>query len=360
VKNSKSGEIDAETIGREIKGNLEDEVDALFKLPIAEFTSARNDLAARLKRGPHPDEAKAVKALAKPSVTAWAVNQLYWNHREAFDRLLAAGQRFHKAQTSGSAAQPAEMRESLEARREALSVLSELAASLLRDAGHNPTPDTIHRITTSLEALSAYASLPDGPAAGRLTRDVDPPGFEALASLVTGAGTTKVHEEMTPVTASQESGGAATPTVQEAPRSDGVQSVREPEDARRAEIAAATVREIQEAQRARIAAVKVSLQDAEKSLTEAKARAERLEAAQKKADEEAAQAKKEAGQAEKELREAGERLQKANAASREAVERLQSIAAEAKEAVKAMEDAWRNVEETSKELKSLFQESEAR
>ena len=67
------------------------------------------------------------------------------------------------------------MREALDARRQALSHLSDLAAALLRDAGSSPTPETIHRISTTLEALSAYASFPDAQRLGRLTRDVDPP-----------------------------------------------------------------------------------------------------------------------------------------------------------------------------------------
>jgi len=54
----------------------------------------------------------------------------------------------------------------------------------LRDAGHSPTPDTLRRVVTTLEALSAYALLPNGPTPGRLSQDVDPPSFESLASLM--------------------------------------------------------------------------------------------------------------------------------------------------------------------------------
>src|SRR6185436_12551541 len=100
--------------------HLEDDVDALFRLPLAEFTGARNGLASQLKKSGRSDEAARVKALAKPSVSAWAVNQLFWNHREAFDQLIASGERFHKAQTSRSAGKATDMREALEARREAL------------------------------------------------------------------------------------------------------------------------------------------------------------------------------------------------------------------------------------------------
>jgi chromosome segregation ATPase len=152
-----------------------------------------------------------------------------------------------------------------------------------------------------------------------------------------GTATTKANEELTPLTPSQESGGVATQTRQEASPIDDVQEVRQGEDTRQA----------------RIAAAKVSLQDAQRSLTEARGGAQRLEAAQEKAY-------AEANQAEKELRELEERLKKASVASRNAAERSQSIAAEAKEAAKAVEDAERNVGRTSKELESLLRQSDAR
>ena len=182
--------------GRETRANLEDDVNALFKLPLAEFTGARNDLAARLKREGRADDSNFVKALAKPSISAWAVNQLHWNHREAFDRLLATSQRFRQSQTSHPAARMADLRGSLDARGEALSHLSDLATVLLREAGHNPTPDTIHRITTTLEALSAHATLSDGPTPGRLSEDADPPSFTSLASLISGTDTTKAMRNL--------------------------------------------------------------------------------------------------------------------------------------------------------------------
>src|SRR5215203_2048709 len=168
-----------------VRSKLEDDIDALFTLPLAEFTGERNTLAARLKKEGHPNDAARVKLFGKPSVSAWAVNQLYWQHRDTFDELIAAGKSFRPR----AASKVTDMRNSLDARREVLVELTEHAETLLRDGGHNPSPDTLRRVTTTLEALSAYALLPDGPTPGRLTQDVDPPSFESLASLMSGAGT---------------------------------------------------------------------------------------------------------------------------------------------------------------------------
>jgi DNA repair exonuclease SbcCD ATPase subunit len=338
--------MDDERIESEKSANLEDDVDALFKLPLAEFTGARNNLAARLKKEGRADDSTFVKKLPKPSISAWAVNQLHWNHREAFERLLSSSQRFRQSQTSHSAARMADLRGALDARREALSHLSDLATVLLREAGHNPTPDTIHRITTTLEALSAHATLSGGPTLGRLSEDVDPPSLASLASLISaipGTDTTKSNEELTRITPSQKSGGVTAKTRQATPTGNA-QKVSKDEETRRAKIAAA----------------KVSLQEARRSLTEAQRRAQRSEAAQKKAQAEAKKAAADARQAEKNLLDAEQRLNKASAASQDAAHRAERISAETKEAAQGVEAAERAIEKASKELELLLQESAAR
>jgi hypothetical protein len=244
------------------------------------------------------------------------VNQLYWDHRDAFDQLIATGKRFRHGPTSRRTDKAANMRESLDARRDALVQLSELATELLRDAGHNPSQDTIRRVTTTLEALSAYALLPDGPTPGRLTNDVDPPSFESLASLMSG-------------------GGAITP----APTKSSSNASRK----------AAIIADVRKIQQAKIAAAKVSLQDAKRSLTEARAKAQSSETKQKKAN-------AEAKEAEKQRRDAEQRLQKATAASKESARRAQSVAAVAEEAAQSLERAKRTLEEATKELESLLRE----
>jgi len=285
-----------------MKSKLEDDIDALFKLPLAEFTSERNVLAARLKKEGRRDDADRVKLLAKPSVSAWAVNQLYWDHREAFNQLMATGKRLRPAGRAQG------MRDSLDARREALVNLSELATELLREAGSNPSLDTLRRVTTTLEAMSAFALLSDGPTPGRLTHDLDPPSFDSLASLMSRAATTEKIEE----------------------------------PAARKSTTNANVRRLEEARRAKITDAKVTLQDAKKSLTEARARVQSLELASKKANAEAKEAEKV--------------LEKATAAANNANRRAKSVATEVEEATKTVEVAKRAIEQATKELESLLRQ----
>ena len=298
---------------RKNKNDSDHDVDALFKLPLAEFTSARNALAAQLKKNGRGDEAVDVKAWAKPTVSAWAVNQLYWNHREAFDKLIASGERFHKAQSARSGAKVADMRNALDARREALTKLSDIAARVLRDAGHNPSPDTIHRITTTLEGISAYASRDDGPRLGRLTNDVDPPGFESFGSFVP----TK-----------QDAGGRKQEAEGRKQKAGGRGRTQDAGSTQRAD---AGDRKKEEANQAKLATAKASLQDAKKSLVEAQARVRSLEAAKTRAQ--------------ADVRQAEERL-------KEATKRARSVEEDLKEAAREVKDAERLVEKAAGDLES--------
>src|SRR5688572_29475962 len=175
-KGKTNGQQNEET---KINVKLEDQLDALFKLPLEEFIATRNALASQLKKSGRDNEAEQVKGLVKPPISAWVVNQLYWRHRDAIDSLIAAGERLRRAHASQLAGKPTEVRGPFAARRDAISGLLRLAGKLLAEARHNPTPNTMRRVATTLEALSAYSAFPDGPP-GRLANDINPPGFESL------------------------------------------------------------------------------------------------------------------------------------------------------------------------------------
>jgi DNA repair exonuclease SbcCD ATPase subunit len=328
-----------EAISNEANEQLEDEINALFKLPLAEFIGSRNELAAKLKRGDRSGDASVVKALAKPTVSSWAVNQLYWNHREAFDHLLVTSQRFRQSQTAPAAG--AGIRESLEERRQAIAQLSNLATVLLRDAGHNPTLDTIHRVTTNLEAISAFAPTSDGPTPGRLTEDIQPPGFDSLASFVSGIDATKLSGALPKVTPSKEARSADSKPAQKPSPPVDTQDDRQDEEAHRTKVAAA----------------RLSVKEAKRALTDAQSKEQRLVAQQRKAHAEAKEADAAARQAEKQLRQAEERFKKASAASENAAHCAQQITAETEQAARVVKDAERTLEEASKKLASLFAET---
>jgi hypothetical protein len=243
------------------------ELDRLFGLPLDEFTSARNELAKRLKAAKDTDGADAVRTLPKPSVPAWTINQLSRIDREGVRALLEAGEALRAAQQrllGGDAAGDA-LREATARERQAVERLTERARALLADAGRPATSAVLDRIGTTLRAA---AVTDEGRAllqTGRLTSELEPAGFDAFTSSETGARPRRKaargpkepderrrreHEERRRRTELREKARAAERTAREAER-----------DAERAEKAAADARRVAERARAQADAAAAELEE---------------------------------------------------------------------------------------------------
>lgn len=310
--------------GGEGRGEIQgiESIDDLYRLPLSEFTAGRNALAARLRKSGKAAEADQVRSLVKPSIPAWAVNQVYWKHREAFDRLLDAGDRLRKAQSSTLAGKSGDVRGALDAVRESLSEASRLAAGELEAAGHNASAGAMRAVTATLEALSAYGSGPDAPPAGRLVDEVDPPGFETLAALVPNHGGSNAK-------------GAPSRVLQFQPYAPVKRKTGAGRDERR-----------EEERRARLAAAKAAVEEAERNLREARSAAQDAQASLKKA----AAAAKETEEAMIEAERVLDRTAKEAHAARQLARRL---AAEAEAAAQAVEDAERALARARKEASEI-------
>jgi hypothetical protein len=153
---------------------IDDRIDELYALPLAEFTAARNALAKTLKG----DDAAAVKRLEKPSVVAWSVNQLYWRDRRTFDRLMNSGKALRNAQIAALKGRAADLRDASSEHRAALAAALAAATRIAGESGARPSPEPLSRM---LEALSLAPELPASP--GRFTDVIQPAGFEALAGI---------------------------------------------------------------------------------------------------------------------------------------------------------------------------------
>ena len=164
--------------------NLDRELDRLFQAPFAEFVGARNGVAAMLKKAGRADESARVRGLAKPSYTAWLVNQLYWNARDVLDAFLKASDRVRAAEQAllegRKAAGHAEL---VSARAAALDQLMSRASTRAAEEGTPLSPALGERLKTTLEAIGAFGSSDGRHARGRLQEDLDPPGFAAFAAL---------------------------------------------------------------------------------------------------------------------------------------------------------------------------------
>jgi hypothetical protein len=163
-------------------GSMADErqpLKALYTAPLARFIAERNRLAADMRAGGKGAAAKELARRRRPTVSAWAVNQLYWQEREAFDALFAGAARLRKGHLKETGAY-----------REALRDLHRRGAAILRKSPHAPTDATMRRVMGTLAAVAAAGSFdPDPP--GALVADREPPGFEAIDTVAATEPATK-------------------------------------------------------------------------------------------------------------------------------------------------------------------------
>jgi hypothetical protein len=190
----------AATPRAEVDQELEAVEDALFRGPRERFVADRNAAAQRLKAQGRSEAAARLRALAKPSISAWAVNQLWWTARAQMEGLIEASRDVAAALRTGGG--PAAQAAAGQARRRALEGLSGTAADVLRGAGHAAGASMLRRISTTLEALATHAAVGGAGAhmLGRLTDDLEPPGLAQVMGLGTAAATpppavAAVHED---------------------------------------------------------------------------------------------------------------------------------------------------------------------
>jgi hypothetical protein len=154
----------------------------LYQLPLDEFTAARDALAARLKAGGDAAAASAIKRLRKPSLPAWAANQIVW-HAEPLWRRLREAAAAMRAQYA-RAATAVELRRAAAEQREALLAAEARAGELLKQHGHADSPTVRQKVAHTLLAL-AYGAADVVP--GAVDHELAPPGFESLGGIALAA-----------------------------------------------------------------------------------------------------------------------------------------------------------------------------
>lgn len=157
---------------------MDDEtVRALYRAAPEGFIAAREALVRELKEAGQTEDASAVKALRKPTVPAWAVNQLADRDPTGIGELLDAGAEVraaqHAAMSSGTSAD--RLREAAAARRQVLGRLVSEASEVLRQAGRSPSTH-LDEIRATLEAASVEARASEQLRAGTLERAIQETG----------------------------------------------------------------------------------------------------------------------------------------------------------------------------------------
>jgi hypothetical protein len=156
--------------------------DELYGLPLEEFVPRRATLAKELRAAGDRAGAADVAALRKPSVAAWAVNQLIRTQPRAVKELYASGDALTgvQEQLMAGRAEARELREANARERAALDALVALARGLLTSEGNELSPIVLDRVS---DTLNAAALDPDARAAvrdGRLERELQHAGLGAF------------------------------------------------------------------------------------------------------------------------------------------------------------------------------------
>jgi hypothetical protein len=181
---------------------IERDTDALYELRPGEFVAARDALAKRLRAEGRRAEADAVKGLPRPTVAAWAVNQLARREPEWTRALATAGQRLEEAQTALiEQGDRTAWREATAAQRESIERLARMAERLLRDERGAVSPALRDAIRETLQAATIDPEARAAVSAGRLDR-------ELRASGLLGADASARRTERRGVPAEEDDGAA--------------------------------------------------------------------------------------------------------------------------------------------------------
>ena len=290
---------------------LDADIDRLYQGPLADFTAERNALAKRAGA-----QAAEIRGLTKPTVPAWAVNQLYWQNRPVYDRLIERADDLRATHTAALRGQRTDLRGAGRAHEEALEEALKAVFALMTASGQPVTDATRQAISTTLR------SLPGDEAPGRLSRQLEPRGFETLSLAATQG---RVHPAA---------------TAWKAAPSDGKKD-REKEGKRDDKAARAAA--------ARIAAAREALAAAARAVREAEhvVRREEFEAARAARDaEKAERAVSEAEAARQRAEEALADARRAAAAAKKARDAAQAKAAKATTQLEAAQEKEQRAQAT--------------
>ncbi|MFL5927104.1 MAG: hypothetical protein ACJ77E_09225 [Gaiellaceae bacterium] len=162
--------------------DLDRELDALYDLPLDQFTKARNDLATRLRKAHQTDAAAEVRALRKPTTVAWAANRLARDEPKLTEALLEAGQQLRTTQQHSLAgkAKPDEVADAAARERDAIRALLSAAR---RNFADRATPALLDKLAQTLRAAAVDESSRGLLERGRLSEEVKAVGFGPLESV---------------------------------------------------------------------------------------------------------------------------------------------------------------------------------
>jgi chromosome segregation ATPase len=149
--------------------------DRLYAVPADAFTEARN--AAAREAGDDKELARRVKALRKPSTSAWAVNLLVRREAGQIDQVLTLGASLREAAAS---MQGEELRALTRQRRQLTTALASSARSLARESGVRLSQAVVDQVEGVLNAAMLDRVAADAVRSGLLVKAFTSTGVSEL------------------------------------------------------------------------------------------------------------------------------------------------------------------------------------
>ncbi|HEY3101928.1 MAG TPA: hypothetical protein VGL14_23605 [Methylomirabilota bacterium] len=262
-------------------------LERLYAVPPKDFTRARNSLAAELRKARDTDAASTIARLRRPSATLWAVNQLAHHASASLQRFLEAVDRLRRTQLSD----PRGAMEAMRAERAQLEALVARAEQALSEAGYSPSAEARRRIGDTLLGAAADRRHAEALVHGRLTEELQAPGFDALTGgtrlrLVQGGAGSRDGGEQRRMAVTPRRGDRETKTAARGTKMRGDDArARERDEARADERDDARAREREARDRERAAKAEARAAQVEARRREAAERAAAVESLEREAAE---------------------------------------------------------------------------
>jgi hypothetical protein len=141
--------------------------DGLYALTPAEFTAARDERAREARQAGQRDDAAAIKKLARPTTSAWLVNQLSREVPDQLGRLVEVAEALEEAQRTLAGDR---LRELSGQRRHVINDLLPQAADIANRAGQPASAVVMGEVRATLEAALADSAARAAVQSGRLTK----------------------------------------------------------------------------------------------------------------------------------------------------------------------------------------------
>lgn len=162
----------------------DDDFVPLYAAAPEDFVPARTEIVKRLRAAGDRDGAALVQGLRRPTVAAWAANQLSHHHADEVDALLEIGDELRAVQRRAlSGLGGGELREFAAARHALVDRLVETARDELRVAGRSLTAPVLDAVRSTLYAASADPETGELLRRGRLEREAAAAGFGGMEGL---------------------------------------------------------------------------------------------------------------------------------------------------------------------------------